>query len=427
MPSASSMVSSNVQSLEDPSRPADHAITHESGTSSGDDGTALSFLVHGSAYIPMFDVITQYLEPRDIIALRGVDRALAANDVFSAAQSSQWNIDTALSEFFKSPVGFRSALGQVQAVVTGEFVLRFLDRRAPGERIDIFMSEEEPNKETLTAFLQNEGYDQHGGHTHQAPARNRLWTGVDRYVRKRPTGVHPTKLYVKYTVGPPVVSILKGMQYTTALANVITATKAYVPFAEYTIKERRSYLHGMLHDSDEEMPAALSVASESGRDLRDHIVAASSIHGSTEKPTPARCYRTLADGKTWVIPFPTDGLVTPKEPDFVIEATDFSVRVDTNDAPGHDRFIVALDALDFVGLQYSWAGLQLRSVEVMRRLRYLLMLEIGKLPKEDWPVDLMDFMFRGLHSRSGDFVPPTWLDDMVAEWAGKIAEGKQVP
>ncbi|KAF2817845.1 uncharacterized protein BDZ99DRAFT_493551 [Mytilinidion resinicola] len=356
-------------------------------------GNPLDFLAHGSRYVPMFDEITRHLEPSDILTLRKVNRTLAENDVFSAAMNSQWNVDTALAKFFKDAVGFRNALGHASAVVTGDFALRFLDRRAPGERIDIFMSIEEPNKYTIIDFLSEEGYDACGTYRHPAPMSKKLWT-----------------------------------HYTTALANIITATKAYVPFAESTIKQRRSYQHALFNENDDEMSAALRIVSESGRELRDIETSFTTTTTTTASSLTATLqYRTLNDSKTWIIPFRTDELIPPKQPDFVIEATDFSVQTETNYSHGCDRYIMDLAPLDFVGLEYRWAGLWLRDARLLRQLHAALTLEIAKLPRADRPVDLANFrVVGGSNTTPGKFKPPKWLDGMVVDWAKAISRSRRV-
>ncbi|KAF2817849.1 uncharacterized protein BDZ99DRAFT_374728, partial [Mytilinidion resinicola] len=90
-------------------------------------GRLVDFLEQPDRFVPIFDSITSYLEPADIVKLGRVSQKLGG--VYSKAQQTQWNINTALQKFFLDPIKFRNKLGEASGIISGRFALDFLDRR----------------------------------------------------------------------------------------------------------------------------------------------------------------------------------------------------------------------------------------------------------------------------------------------------------
>ncbi|KAF2501972.1 hypothetical protein BU16DRAFT_554031 [Lophium mytilinum] len=375
-------------------------------------GRLIDLLANSAQYVPIFDRIVNYLEPEDLVVLRGVNRNLAYN-AYPAALSTQWNINTALAKFFKDPKAFRNALGMASGCISGEFALHFLDRRTISscKRLDIFVSrDDEDMTETIFDYLVAEGYNMvMNGHP-------RPWVRRKNYSMSRfdPTLHH---IYITRTENSPVISILQGLQHTTALANIITSSHVYVPFAQSTFRLRRSYPYGDFEHPHEEACNALSIAKESGRSLRDNEF--------IEQDVPEEL-RSLDDGFTWTFPLNADDMEDPWQPEHVISSTTFAVTPDTT-FRNLGTYHVDVEPITHVALQYEWAARECQVDLIKDRVHGCLVLELMTMPKESWPTAfLADFGVESFEAEAGAFDPPIWLDDLVLECLKAFKDGKVV-
>jgi hypothetical protein len=99
-------------------------------------GKLIGLLANESQYVPIFDRITRYFKPRDIVRLRRVNR-VPAYQLYPTVLKSQWIINTALPKSSRTPLLSGAHWVKLTGWVTGDFASRFFDRRAPGNSLDI--------------------------------------------------------------------------------------------------------------------------------------------------------------------------------------------------------------------------------------------------------------------------------------------------
>jgi hypothetical protein len=176
-------------------------------------------------------------------------------------------------------------------------------------------------------------------------------------------------------------SILNGAQYTTAVANVITSTKAYSIFANDKFEKRRYYLRAHSGVKNPLLAEALSLVSDSGRELHDIPL----YDGGTVCPN---FHRSLNDSHTRCLLLNTKGVATPCRADYVIESTDFHVRACKDESNQLDRDVMVddLETLAYVGIQYQWAVWQIRSEVLKMRIHVAMTLELLKMPVDKRPL-----------------------------------------
>ena len=82
--------------------------------------------------------------------------------IVNLIQRSQWNINKRLGYFVNDPIGFRSMIGQCEALISGSFALGFLDRMFwDGSDLDIYVEFGEDNSRARRLgryLIREEGY-----------------------------------------------------------------------------------------------------------------------------------------------------------------------------------------------------------------------------------------------------------------------------
>ncbi|KAF2501989.1 hypothetical protein BU16DRAFT_587192 [Lophium mytilinum] len=384
-------------------------------------------LLDPDRYIPMLDKITEYLDPADLVNLRRVSRKLG--EVYTKVQQTQWNINTALKKFVRDPVEFRNKLGEVSGIISGMFALDFLDRRATGDRLDIFVRD--VNQEVVVDwFLHNEDYvyadtldkdgvwqDYHASSF--VEERRPEWENRDgireEYILFRLTRLEATKLrvYVHASLDIPRSCFLatNGTQHSLALANFITATKVYSPFARGTFLEYRSYTHGVV---GEDAAYALNAVASTGRKT-----VGIRLQDSRMKTT----LRKFADGETWSMILDSTGVRAPETPDYVVDATAFLV--------GASHMLMwfyetTTTEICHVGTNYVW--LYPYPDQIVPHLDTAVALELYKTPRESFAhwVDirptLAQLVEQRHHRNHHSFPHKTFYDDMMPQWIKEIED-----
>lgn len=385
-------------------------------------------LLDPDRYIPMFDKITKYLDPADLVNLRRVSRKLG--EVYPKVQQTQWNVNTALRKFVQDPVRFRNKLGEVSGIISGIFALDFLDRRATGDRLDIFVRDISQevvidwllhNEDYVYAdILEKDGVGQDFRANSFVGEGHPEWENRDgfreEHILFRLTRLEATnlKVYVHASeIDIPRSSLLatNSTQHSLALANFITATKVYSPFARGTFLEYRSYTHGVI---GEYAAYALNAVASTGRKT-----VGIRLQDSRMKTT----LRKFADGETWSMILDSAGVRAPETPDYVVDATTFLVGAsymlmwfyETNTTE-----------ICHVGTNHQW--LFPYPDQIIPHLDTAVALELYKTPKESFAhwVDThpirAELVAQGHHRNCHSFPHKTFYDDMMPKWIQEIED-----
>ncbi|KAF2501971.1 hypothetical protein BU16DRAFT_532402 [Lophium mytilinum] len=388
-----------------PKRPPAKGPLDHTGVSASVEYTPnpLNFLFEPSRYVPMVDRIIQYLEPTDIVKLRRVHRAFT-HEGYETALRTQWNINTALQRYFKSPIAFRNRLEKSSGVISGTFVLDFLDRRRGRPLIQVIVDDRSPHKDQLVAYLLEEGYTiaSEDRSDESSKFAGSDWITRARYERQSSPIHQKTAISIRYTSTQPIVAILRGgVQFNTALANFVTAIKIYVPFARWTFCN--SCYHTINGDSRDPWRRLLrTTGRRPGRfEYRDYV--------------PAYWSRGLDDGRTWVIPLNTDGVDAPRQPEYVLDSTSFGARAEFE---GRVRRVVDIKALQHVGLKYQWAVCD--DTAFLKRLQECVDKDAMESEEEKRQKDQN---LGGAQSVSTEaFVPAKFYDELVRDWLAAATE-----
>ena len=87
---------------------------------------------------PIANAVCTFLDISDLINLARTCKKIYY--VFGLVQRSQWSINRRLGYFVNDPIGFRSMVGQCEALISGSFALGFLDRVFwDGSDLDIYL------------------------------------------------------------------------------------------------------------------------------------------------------------------------------------------------------------------------------------------------------------------------------------------------
>ncbi|KAF2501973.1 hypothetical protein BU16DRAFT_554032 [Lophium mytilinum] len=328
---------------------------------------------------------------------------------YETVQKSQWNINTALKKFVKDPVAFRGMLGQTSGIISGQFALEFHDRRSIGDRLDVFVYGEMGgigNAEFMSLAIDREGYAV--THSYNHDEEHSAGTGEDnRYktdVYQRPE-TDGRSICLQNTRETPIVDLLsKGRQCTLALANFITSTKIYAPFARQTFCERRAYLHGNLKEDPGEYLKSIAKAG-----CRLLGIRWKDLNNSTQ-------LRKLTDGHSWCMDFDSTNVLAPATPSFVTDPTAFKYWATEIWDQNEHYYKVELSQISYPALQYVWAHF----CTVDAFLNTALAMEVSVLPKNQWPdngnTSLRDLIRNNQLLQSDQLDLGARYDDMMPEW-----------
>ena len=123
----------------------------------------LPLLLNKDRFYPIFYNICSRLDIASIVALTRTCKGLST--VYQELLDVFWDVNCSLQRFVKNIRGFRSQLRGENALISGSFVLQFLDRvHWPESDLDIYVSRDTPLSESLysgmiTYLIENEGYE----------------------------------------------------------------------------------------------------------------------------------------------------------------------------------------------------------------------------------------------------------------------------
>ncbi|KAF2501970.1 hypothetical protein BU16DRAFT_532401 [Lophium mytilinum] len=373
-------------------------------TRASDDRSPLvDFLAKPDQYVPMFDAITRSLEPSDLKTLSRVSQDLRG--VYQKTKDTQWNVNTALKKFVTKPEEFRNKLGQNSAFIAGVFAMDFFDRNPVGNSLDLQVHLGEQG-DAVEKYLIDEGFteDIRPGD----PPTVFYKTQYFQHCKK-------TRLWISIlqSMDHPLDQVLRGVWGTTAGTVFMTATKAYAPFADMTLKTKKAYC---MRPLDYEGRDELSYVKARGYELLD----------TRFKDRGKTRLRRLNDSSSWIMALDTTHIAPPSTPDYVLEHAEFLVTCSTNRrGPLHYR--IMLRELKHAGLAHEWivahdwtvAGLG-RVEPIARRLDALVFMELCDLPREDLPENWDELQHRkellqtmtGYKGRLFDEKIPEWLQEL---------------
>lgn len=108
------------------------------------------------AIYPIFDTLCSFMDIKGLIELQKVSKEFAAN--LAIHRKERWNVNKKLTRFVRDPIKLRSLLGLHDALISGSFVLQFLDGVVWKESdLDIYV-EDGMGAKALDHFLKTEGY-----------------------------------------------------------------------------------------------------------------------------------------------------------------------------------------------------------------------------------------------------------------------------
>ncbi|KAF2501990.1 hypothetical protein BU16DRAFT_554048 [Lophium mytilinum] len=390
----------NVDALQVPDTDAPGQPTVDSDRQEMPKGRLIDFLEQPHRFVPGFDTITGYLEPADI--------------------KTQWNINSSLRKFFQNPVNFRNKLGEAAAIISGNFVLDFLDRRATGDRMDIFFHSYD--WEPLNECLVQEGYVDTDVPWSNDPRSQFVDPNEDEFgdlywhklfTRSRPNA-EPLQVHLHGANGTPLACLLSatGNQHSTAFSNFITATTVYSPFARETFLDYRSYQHGKTRR--EQCGHTLNAIASTGRKTLQHRLTADKNRVK---------HRKFTDGETWRMVLQNEGIKTPTTPDYVMDATTFKIEASWNCG-----FSTVTQDAGHPVLEHAWVSSHWDHLKPI--LQGLLEIEFYKTPRKKWGSTLdatltRDEILATIDRDDVDALPfhvSTFYDDMMLEWIRHVEE-----
>ncbi|KAF2817820.1 uncharacterized protein BDZ99DRAFT_514036 [Mytilinidion resinicola] len=280
----------------------------------------VEFLTNLDNGYEIFESITRQLSPMDLVNLRQTSRDLQT--ACETVVATQWSINKALRKFVKDPTAFRNTMSLEHSVISGDFALRFFDRAAPGNVLDLWTNTEVRGSRMEKCLLE-EGYK--ADNDQLVLGKTGEWEVYDIiFTRPSHRGDGP-KIHFHMCRALPTLHILRGYQECTALANIITSTKAYAPFANLTFTKHRSYV--LYPDREyprigikQFSPSFLAIVNKSGRPNVD-VTLVDERRLTTASGNRAPEMRSLSDSQTWTIPLDPEGIT----PDFVTDASEFSI------------------------------------------------------------------------------------------------------
>lgn len=105
---------------------------------------------------PIFDALCSHLDTPTLFLLRRVSKSFAQN--YAAHTKERWNINRRLQHFIQDPKSLRSLLARYNALISGSFVIQFLDAVFWDEAdLDIFVYHKHAGA-FATHLVEKEGY-----------------------------------------------------------------------------------------------------------------------------------------------------------------------------------------------------------------------------------------------------------------------------
>lgn len=231
-----------------------------------------------------------------------------------------------------------------------------------------------------------------------------------------------TLVFLLITSCPPVEAILKRLR-TTVGGCIISWNKAYSVFALPTSIQHKSYL---LHKWDGVTELRARKDSWDG-----WLVQGVMWPEDTRRNDPIRTRRRIGDHYTWTIPFSTEGVVSSKTPDYVLEHSCFEMDLsmsysnyETYDTRNEDvrHYKISFSRLESKVLKHTYfCGQSVMKDFFMCRLHSFVILELRKLDPAQRPLqygeilrnrDNIDTLLDGFNR------PASWTyrDDQIPTW-----------
>jgi hypothetical protein len=89
---------------------------------------------------PIFNVLCSCLDTGGLITLKKISRQFASH--LAVHKRERWNVNRRLKRFVRDPAKLRSMLGRYDALISGGFVIQFLDDILwPESDLDIYVEE----------------------------------------------------------------------------------------------------------------------------------------------------------------------------------------------------------------------------------------------------------------------------------------------
>ncbi|KAL9002532.1 MAG: hypothetical protein Q9180_009968, partial [Flavoplaca navasiana] len=223
--------------------------------------------------------------------------------------------------FVNDPIGLRSKMGELDALISGSFAIQFFERVTwPSSDLDMYVKEGEGSDALCAYLVESEGYTlQATKATGDLPYAVRQFTHIWKYTGPI-RGSEPeqvTEVHVIATSNNPINAILEGF-YSTTVLNFITWNKAYALCPLTTFVQKRGYL---LHDSDEYLASLVDKYTQRGWNIQP------TMSPEDQKVNHSvNFHRRVGDRFTWKIPFDVRNVKCSKTPDAVLERVFFLFR-----------------------------------------------------------------------------------------------------
>lgn len=251
-----------------------------------------------------------YLDVADTLALTRACKELHA-ELPAVLKVTTYNINRHLKKFFEDPVGFRTTQGRCGALIGGAFPFQFFQgSNNTTDRLYIVVEDDY----LLSHYLLREGYtDVKGIHEKQVGSEKisiRLFENVDQ----------------------ATIAAVLSSTATTASLNFISWNKAYSLFPHSTFIKKECFLL-CSYSGEKSLAQRLSDLGQLGIkmktiswDRRRESIGERNYGGNRRTDTLTR-RRRIGDKYTWVVSLDTKAVITPEQPDGVLESTTFRLEV----------------------------------------------------------------------------------------------------
>ncbi|KAJ8109059.1 hypothetical protein OPT61_g7731 [Boeremia exigua] len=276
-----------------------------------------------STYALVQTIILPYLGVADVIALTRTCKGF--NQLQPVLESTAYNINNFLKDFFSDPIAFRSAQAECGALLCGKSVRAFLQRSKPGcGSLNISVTRRYPCP--LSQYLRSDGY------VMEAVSGN-----TSLFLKVKPDGNKSTVCLFTNNKAA-VAEVLTRYPFTSSM-DIISWNKAYALFPCTAFIKSECYLLRKLADCSIDdlnklTREGLKIKSISWRQ-RDDLTETQNNHGTNEllQDKDADEYgeifrrRRIGDKHTWVMKLDTQGVDVPNIPTDVLESTTFRLRI----------------------------------------------------------------------------------------------------